>query len=186
MPRGGSKKGEHRGNAKARTDMATPNEVMKQAVRPRKPGDPKGGRPIGHSPVQTVEQHLQISQIVHGIKSAYDLSPKEVMLDNMHFFQHNAHAAAAMNRFVVATMPAGEQKTNTIKQLEFEEERCRRIASDEAYKVAGFVHPRLQAIANLGDQGTEEDIVRALLDEIDKRNREHPMVIEHIPAKRTA
>lgn len=31
MPRGGSKKGEHRGNAKQRTGLETPNEVMRGA-----------------------------------------------------------------------------------------------------------------------------------------------------------
>ena len=185
MPRGGSKKGEHRGNAKVRTDMATPNELMRKAMQPRKPTSPGKTGPQGPQ-VQSIEQNIQIAQIVHGRKAVEDLTPKEVMLNNMHFFQRNALVASAMNQYAVATMPAGQQRFETVRALEAEEERCRRIASDEAYKVAPFIHPRLQAIANLGDQGTEDDIVAALLDEIDKRNREHPMVIEHIPTKRTA
>lgn len=185
MPRGGSKKGEHRGNAKVRTGMATPNELMRKAVQPRKPETPGKPGPQGQQ-TQKIEHNILVSQIVHGRKSAYDLTPKEIMLDNMHFFQNNAHIARAMNAFAVQTMPAGEERSQTVRNLEVEEERCRRIASDEARNCAPYVHPRLTAIANLGDRGTEDDIVMALLEDIDRRNREHPMVIEHMPTKRTA
>lgn len=178
MPRGGSKRGEHRGNAKRRDDT-TPKAIMKRAVAPKRPGAPKT------SPAM-VEQDVFISQVIHGIQSADDLTPKQVMLDNMHYFQNGAYMTAAMVRYAAATMPDGEETRRTIRGLEMEEERLRRIASDEGYKVAPFFHPRLAAVAIKGDLGHGDDLVQMMLDEIDRKNREHPMVIEHIPQKRSA
>jgi len=179
MPRGGSKKGEHRGNAKPRPDGMTPNAVMKKAVGPRKPGTRKPA-------ANRVEEDVFVSQMIHGIRSADDMSPKQIMLENMHHFQNGAFMTAAMVIHAARTLPDSEETRRTIATLEAEEERLRRIASDEAYKVAPFIHPRLAAIAVRGDLGTGDDIVQIMLDEIDKKNREHPMVIEHMPQKKTA
>lgn len=179
MPRGGSKRGEHRGNAKKREDATTPNAVMKRAVAPRKPGTRK-------PPVHKVEEDLFISQVIHGIRSADDMSPKQVMLENMHHFQNGAFLSAAMARHAAMTMPDSDDTRRMIASLEADEERLRRIASDEAYKVAPFLHPRLAAIAVRGDTGHGDDIVQMMFDEIDRKNREHPMVIEHQPQKRSA
>jgi len=185
MPRGGSKKGEHRGNAKARKGMETPNEVMRGAVKlVRKPARP--GKPGPTNVTRgTIEEDLLTSQIVHGRRSAYDLSPKEIMLDNMHHFQNAAYTSEAMIQIALRGEP-GESRTKVITALEADAERLRRLASDEAYKVAPFIHPRLSAVAVSGNAGAGENIVRQMLDEIDRLNREHPMVIEHIPQKRTA
>lgn len=178
MPRGGSKRGEHRGNAKKRQD--TPNAIMKAAVAVvRKPGAPK-------TPVNRIEEEVFVSQVIHGIRSADDLSPKQVMLDNMHFFQNAAYQYDAMILHILHTAPDSDDTRRAIRAYELEVERNRRIASDEAYKVAPFIHPRLAAIAVRGDLGHGDDIVQLMLDEIDKRNREHPMVIEHIPQKKSA
>lgn len=177
MPRGGSKKGEHRGNAKAR-DETTPKAIMKRAVAPKRPGAPKT------SPA-TIEQDVFISQVIHGIQSADDLTPKQVMLDNMHNFQNAAYQYEAMVR-IAARQPDSEDVRRAVRAYEMEAERNRRIASDEAYKVAPFIHPRLAAVAIRGDLGHGDDLVQMMLDEIDRKNREHPMVIEHIPQKKTA
>lgn len=177
MPRGGSKKGEHRGNAKARQD-GTPNAIMRSAVV-----KPKGGQSRRPSSVET---DVAIAQVIHGIRSADDMTPKQVMLDNMHNFQNAAYQYEAMVRFHAERLPDTEETRRAIRNFEMEAERNRRIASDEAYKVAGFVHPRLAAIAVKGDLGAGDDIVKMLFDEIDRKNREHPMVIEHIPQKKTA
>ena len=186
MPRGGSRKGERRGNAKARTGMETPNEVMRGAVKmvrkPAKPGKTGPQGPFRH----TIEEDLLTSQIVHGRKSAYDMSPKEIMLDNMHHFQNGAYTSKAMAQYALKAMPEGDARTKFINALEADEERLRRLASDEAYKVAPFIHPRLAAIAVNGNQSTGDNIVKLMLEEIDRLNREHPMVIEHVPQKKTA
>jgi hypothetical protein len=178
MPRGGSKKGEHRGNAKAKVEGTTPNAIMRKAVAPQRPGAPK------HRP-DLIEQDVFVSQVIHGIRSADDLTPKQVMLDNMHHFQNAAYQFEAMVRFM-ASQPDSEDTRKAIRNYEAEVERHRRIASDEAYKVAPFVHPRLAAIAVRGDGGHGDDIVQIMLDEIDAKNREHPMVIEHLPQKKSA
>lgn len=178
MPRGGSKRGEHRGNARKRED--TPNAIMKMAVAPaRKPGTPK-------TPVSKIEEEVFVSQVIHGIRSADDLSPKQVMLDNMHFFQNAAYQYEAMVLHALRTLPDSDDTRRAIRAYELEVERNRRIASDEARNVAQYIHPRLAAIAVRGDLGHGDDIVQVMLDEIDKKNREHPMVIEHLPQKKTA
>lgn len=176
MPRGGSKKGEHRGNAKPK-DPSTPHAIMQRAVkRPRKKTPCSASR---------VEGYIFGAQVVHGIRSADDMTPKQVMLDNMHNFQNAAYQYEAMVRHA-AELPDSEDTRRMVRALEMEAERNRRIASDEAYKVAPFIHPRFAAIAIRGDDGTGEDIIQQLFDDIDKRNRENPMVIEHLPQKRTA
>lgn len=177
MPRGGSKKGEHRGNAKAKAD-GTPNSIMKAAVAPK----PRGRNAPRND---IVERDIFVAQVIHGIRSADDMSPKQVMLDNMHSFQNAAYQYEAMV-LMAARAPDSEETRRAIRNYEMEAERNRRIASDEAYKVAPFIHPRLAAIAVQGDTGHGDDIVRMMLDEIDRRNREHPMVIEHYPQKKSA
>lgn len=177
MPRGGSKKGEHRGNAKRKD---TPNAIMKAAVAPaRKPGAPKEAR-------DKVETDVYVSQVIYGIRSADDLTPKQVMLDNMHFFQNAAYQYEAMILHTLRAQPDSDETRRAIRSFEMEVERNRRIASDEAYKVAPFIHPRLAAIQVRGDLGHGDDIVQIMLDEIDRKNREHPMVIEHQPQKKSA
>lgn len=186
MPRGGSRKGEHRGNAKPRDGVETPNEVMRAAVKMiRKPAKPGQPGPQGPSR-KSIDENVLIAQVVHGRRDARDMSPKEIMLDNMHFFQNAAYMSEAMIQYLLKAAPAGEQRSRDIKALEFDVERNRRIASDEAYKVAPFIHPRLAALAIAGGGDKGRNIVQLMLEEIDKRNRESPMVIEHIPKKRTA
>ena len=178
MPRGGSKKGEHRGNAKAR-NKTTPKAIMKRAVAPKRPGAPPQKR-------NEIEEDVFVSQVIHGIRSADDLTPKQVMLDNMHFFQNAAYQYEAMVLHFLRNQPDSDDTRRAIRAYELEVERNRRIASDEAYKLAPFIHPRLAAIAVRGDLGHGDDIVQLMLDEIDRRNREHPMVIEHLPQKKSA
>jgi len=179
MGKGGSKKGEHRGNARKRDerDVTTPKAVMDRAVRPAAPGSRPPTAP-------QVENDLLAAQIIHGIQSADDMSPKQVMLANMRHFQNAAFLTEAMLMHV-ARQPDTEETRTAARVYEQESERLRRIASDEAYKVAPFIHPRLAAIAAVGG-GEETDIVQAMFDEIDRRNREHPPMLDVTPQKREA
>lgn len=185
MPRGGSKKGEHRGNAKPREGVETPNEVMRAAVKMvRKPAKPGKSGPQGPNR-KSIEENIMIAQVVHGRKDARDMTAKEIMLDNMHFFQNAAYMTEAMIQHTIAVEPASEQRSKVISSMMADVERTRRIASDEARNVAPYMHPRYTAMLVAGaDKG--HNIVQLMLEEIDRRNRESPMVIEHIPAKRTA
>lgn len=183
MPRGGSKKGEHRGAAKRKD---TPNAIMRAAVARPPSASKVGRRPASDAPPTVVEEDVFISQVINGIRSADDLTPKQVMLDNMHFFQNAAYQYEAMILHHLRGHADSEDTRRAIHGYEMEVERNRRIASDEAYKVAPFIHPRLAAIAVRGDLGHGDDLVQIMLDEIDKKNREHPMVIEHLPQKKSA
>lgn len=139
MPRGGSKKGEHRGNAKARNEGPTsPNAVMRRAVAGPKPSRRTGA---------TVERELFTAQVIHGVRSADDMSPKQIMLDNMHCFQNAAYEYEAMAKYAAAALPDTEETRRAILMYEAEAKSHRRIASDEAYKVGPFIHPRYAAIA---------------------------------------
>lgn len=172
MPRGGSKKGEHRGAAKKRTHP-TPNEVMREAVL-----RPAGAR--GHS-AKTIERRIAVARTINGHSGKVtDLTPKEVLLGNMHFF---AQAAADWQRELLRL--AGSKDPEDVRRIshaESEIERYRNLASEDAYKLAPYVHPRLGAVIVGGNVGeSAPDIVRALLDDIDARQRE-PRVIEHDPS----
>ncbi len=188
MPRGGSKKGEHRGNAKPREGLETPSEAIRRAVKQvRKAAIPKQGKGGNSGPRLSVnERDILIAQIQHGRRDARDLTPKEVMLDNMAFFQNIAYMSKAMAQYVTETEGPTQKRFDEVRRLEIEEERCRRIASDEARNVAPYIHPRLAAYAASGNINTSGNIVKMMLEEIDRRAREAPMIIEHIPNKRTA
>lgn len=178
MPRGGSKKGEHRGNAKPRDD-GTPNGVIRAAIaRPTAPGK----RAVS---VRVIEQDIMTAQVIHGVGSAYDLSMKQLMVDNAHYFQNAAYEYQAMSRYFAERLPDTEENRRAIRLYEQENERNRRMASDEARNAAPYMHPRYSAVAMM-NMGDGEDIVQMMFDEIDKRNREHPLVIEHLPQKKTA
>lgn len=180
MPRGGSKKGEHRGNAKPKAE-GTPNALMKAAVvrKPGAPGQPRQRR------VDHIETEIAVAQIIHGVRSADDMTPKDVMLDNMHRFQNAAYEYEAMAR-ITARANDSEETRRAVRYYEVEEERNRRIASDEAYKVAPYIHSRRAAIAILDNAGHGDDIVQAMFDEIDRRNREHPKMVDITPQKKSA
>lgn len=177
--RGGSKKGEHRGNAKPKPE-GTPNAVMRNAIsKPKKPGKQS-------TRLKIVEEDIMVAQVIHGIKSAEDMTMKQLMVDNAHYFQNAAYEYQAMAKFMAERMPDTEENRRAIRSYELENERNRRMASDEARNAAPYMHHRLSAIAMHHEMGVGDDIVKQLFDVIDQRNREHPMVIEHFPQKKTA
>jgi len=80
----------------------------------------------------------------------------------------------------LATLPASEETRDAMAVARREIERCRALASEDAYKIAPYIHPRLAAVAvssNELQKGT--DIIAALLDDIDAKQRE-PKLIENI------
>jgi len=188
MPRGGSKKGMPRGNAKPRDGFATPNEIMRAAVkRPRAVAEKTGKKgPVGVNipKARTVEADVQLSQLLHGRNSVHDLMPKEIVLNNMHRFYEGALVSQAMAQLLLSQPPTKE-RDEQIRALEIDEERLRLRSSDEAHKVMPFMHPRLVAIHST-NSGGETDMFQMILDEVDRIAREAPLVIEHIPQKKTA
>lgn len=182
---GGSRKGEHRGNARKRAAGApkkprapatrrptheTPNDVMRQAARARDNGQ--------HLQTRTVEKRIEIARIISGDDgSVQNLTPKEVMLENMWYFQQAARDWQSM-LIRLASDPAPTDEVNAaILRAEQEVERHRLMASNEAFRVAQFIHPRLAAVRVLDDPHakTEESLTHMLLDEVDADWRNHEM-----------
>lgn len=183
MPRGGSKKGEHRGNARPKESRS--NTIMRGAVKRADRPNKERGRQTGPT-AATVDLELMAVRMAEGApRRASDMGPKEIMLDNMHYFQQGAYDFEVMAR-LAARQPESEETRRAVAFAEEQVERNRRIASDEARNVAQYIHPRLAAVKIVDDPGAGVDIIQRMLDEVDQRNREHPLVIEHIPTKRTA
>lgn len=160
----GSKKGERRGNARKRPE--TPNDVMRDATRQRAPMRPK------------IEERIEIARTLHGHSGEVrDMTPREVMLDNMHY---SMQAAFDWQSWVmqVAAEPMTPEMAKKIATAEGQVERYRASASEDAFKLAPYIHPRLSAVAVQGSEGRAPDIIQALLDDIDQRQRD-PRVIEH-------
>jgi hypothetical protein len=190
---GGSKKGERRGNArkrpakqrlsysgaykrKQRRHHETPGEIMREAVQ----------KHHGSNRLETVvvERRIQIARIINGLSDAVeDVTPKEALLKGM---QHNLQAIRdweAMLEFWAAQTPTPELTAN-VDIAEREIERLWDKVGEFAFKVAGFIHPKLQAIAvNANTNVPQGSILQELFDEIDERERAKPIPVEHKPQR---
>jgi hypothetical protein len=189
---GGSKKGERRGNARKRPAKRdanrkareieqrrhheTPAEIMREAAQ----------KHHGSSRLETVvvERRIQIARIINGLSDAVeDMTPKEALLKGM---QHNLQAIRdweAMLEFWAVQAPTPELTAN-VDIAEREIERLWDKVGEFAFKVAGFIHPKLQAIAVNANTGVSQaSILQELFDEIDEREREKPIPIEHKPSR---
>lgn len=163
----GSKKGERRGNARRRPE--TPNDVMHEAVR-------SSSNSVNRKPM--AESRIDIARTLHGNSGEVrDMHPREVMLDNMHY---SMQAAFDWQNWVMkaSAEPLTPEALAKIARAEREIERYRAMASEDAFKLAPYIHPRLSAVAVHGNEGRAPDIIQALLDDIDQRQRD-PRVIEH-------
>jgi hypothetical protein len=179
---GGSKKGERRGNARKRAAKPegwrrtheTPGEIMKRAVR-AKP----------HEQVTPViERRIKVSRMILGYSgAAEDTTPKEALLQGMH---HNLQAARDWIDMLqeLAQLPPTAENALNVERAEREIERLYDKMAEFAFKVGPFIHPRLQAIAVTGDTGANQvSILQELFDDIDERERNQPIPIEHKPSK---
>lgn len=183
MPRGGSKKGEHRGNAKRRPEeFETTGEIMRGVLadKPLKNYASKKNR------VQKVEERLEqatAARLIHMHEGdVRDMTPREVMLNNMHYFMQGAFDWQD-HLMKVVDQPVTIESAREIERAQKEIERFRQLASDDAYKVAPYIHPRLAAVMTNNTGDNPADVIQALLDDIDARQRD-PRVIEHAPEKK--
>lgn len=184
----GSRKGEHRGNARKKpVTHDTPNDVMTKALKarttPRK--RKRGERGQG---VSTVEQQIFISRVINGDSGRVrDMTPKEIMADSMWHFMQAAVDYEEMWRRAAMIQPPTVASLKAVEIAEREIERNRLIARECARDVAPFIHPKLSAIALAGENlgvTSQLDVVEALMDEIDKRSRQQPLILEHAPRKK--
>jgi hypothetical protein len=183
----GSKKGEHRGNAKRRPRARiheSPEEVMMEAA---KTADTPGKRHdrTGRQNIAAVERRIQVARVINGDDGLVrNMTPKEVLLDNMWTFFQGAKDYQEMWRIAAAVQPPTEESIRACEFAEKEIERLRQMAGYAAFQVMPVVHPRLSAVAVANSTGESAgNVVQMLLDEIDKRSREAPLVLEHRPKK---
>lgn len=174
MPRG-SRKGEHRGNAKERISGGeAPADVMRDAVAKKHP-------PRTVKSAQALERRLETAQRTFrpAPGDVTQMTPRDVMLDNMHYYMQGCFDWQGYLERALSADPATEDSMKDVEAATVQIERFRRLASDDAYKVAPYIHPRLAAVVVGGNAGESVlDIVQALLDDIDARQRD-PRVIEH-------
>lgn len=129
------------------------------------------------------EARIQFVRTLHGpTGDIRDMTPREVMLNNMHYFMQGAFDWQK-HLMDVVEQPVTKESAEAIAQAQREIDRYRNLASEDAYKVAPYIHPRLAAVVvGAGTGQNMADIIQELLDDIDARQRE-PKVIEHQPKR---
>lgn len=162
MPRGGSRKGEHRGSAK-RAAKKLDNRRNNQ-------------RPTGSRNKHTLEVENEIARIINPI-SFNDLFPKEQMLLAMRELMNEFAEWKAMEAEERSAVPLDE---GNIRRSVYARGKAREaliLATDFSYKAAPYLHPRLAAMAIMqNDNENPRNIVQAMLDEIDRRSRDAKMI----------
>src|SRR6516225_1707966 len=178
---GGSKKGERRGNARKRPAKRgrtheTPGEVMDDVARRRGHGT--------HLTPVVIERRIQVARIINGPSdNIEDITPKETMLMGMR------HSLQAINDFKamldeISQQPVTPATVAQINALDAEIERLWDKAGEFAFKCAGYIHPKLQAIATNADLGQNQmSILKVLFDEVDELERSRPIPVEYKPNK---
>lgn len=183
----GSKRGEHRGNAKpgrkrkiSQVDGAQkPNKIKMTKVDLI----PFANRVKGqHGKRRSV---LERENEMHFLITGHaELLPREAMLKAMRYFFQKAQSFLILAEDAAERKPASpkekEELEKTIATAEAQVERYFLMGSDIAYKVAPYIHPRLSAIAVAPANAESKDLFTLLLEEIDAQGRERRMrVIEH-------
>jgi hypothetical protein len=186
----GSKKGEHRGNARKRPRKPaistaerfrefkrtheTPNEIMRAQLHNR-------STPTEHV---MVERRITVARIINGPSGRIeDLTPREVMLLGMH---HHMQAIQDFKLMLdeVSQEPITPDTVAKTNAMEAEIERLYDKAGEFARNVAPFIHPKQQVIATNAMLGQNQmSILQELCDEIDELERRKPIPIEHKPQK---
>lgn len=181
---GGSKKGEHRGNARKRPAKPpgspkpawkrtheSPGEIMREQARKPK-----------ETPTLVIERRIQVSRIINGVSGkAEDITPKEALLLGM---QHNLQAFFDWRDMLIelARLEPSPENNLAVERAERECERLLDKVRDHARDAAPFIHPKLQATHVTGLTGVNQtNIIAELLTEIDELEREKPIPIEHKP-----
>jgi hypothetical protein len=181
---GGSKKGEHRGNARKRPASRptnrtheTPAEIMREATSKR------GNARL--DPV-VIERRIMVARIINPPSDNIDdMTPKDVLLAGMH---HHMGAIRDMKLMLeaVAEQPVTEDTAAQCNALDAEIERGFDKAGEFAFKVAGYIHAKKQIIGTTEMTGQSQiAILQELFDEINELEATKPIPIEHKPPQRT-
>ena len=186
----GSKKGEHRGNARKRP--AGPAGARRKRKERRRTHETPGEimyEALGRSKQATrdpavIERRIMVARIINGPSDAVeDITPKQMLLMGMHY-----HAGAIRDVTTqldwLSQQPVTENTSAQCNALEAELERLFDKSRDFARDAAPFLHPKLTAIATNHIVGENQvSVLQLLLDEIDEMERSRPIPIEHKPQK---
>jgi hypothetical protein len=131
-----------------------------------------------------IERRIQISRLIAGYSGAVeDTTPKEALLLGM---WHNLKAYRDWLDFIeeMSQLEPTPEITAAVAHGEQEAERLLDKMGEFAFKVAGYIHPKLQATTIVGSAGANPvTIMELLLQELDERERNTPIPIEHKPNK---
>jgi hypothetical protein len=188
----GSKKGEHRGNARRKpATIPIPdsvNGIMRQALRGEAPArhTNRGGRRGANA--STTDERIEIHRVIHGVYGdVTELTPKEVMLYAMHSSMAGVMDWQTMLEQYAAIQPPTEASTRLVQHAEAEIERMTDRAREAARDCAPYIHPKLSAVqVSAGAGANPMSIIQDMLDELDARQRAEPLLLEHMPTKKTA
>ena len=184
----GSKRGEHRGNARKRPagpagarrkrkernrTHETPGEIMYEALgrESRACRDPA-----------VIERRIMVARIINGPSDAVeDITPKQMLLMGMHY--HAGAIRDVTNQLDwLSQQPVTKTTAAQCNALEAELERLFDKSRDFARDAAPFLHAKLTAIATSQIIGENQvSVLQLLLDEIDEIERSRPIPIEHKP-----
>ena len=193
----GSRKGERRGGAKPRLGRAPkPGKVPGSGRRKGSGNKPKKDAVVQAKVGEILNRHISAGRKEQALE-AYLLAtghrmrlPKEVMLTAMRYFEETAidwGEVLKANLIQSATASSPEARAIFDAAVEQAEVRLREnllLATDTAYKVAPYVHPRLAAlITNPGNEQNPLTAVAALFRELDEAGRP-AHYIDHDPAEK--
>jgi hypothetical protein len=171
--RGGSKKGEHRGNARP------------GRVQVKYPSDPQRKIPgIAQVPNKQTEDYMrEVIRAVQGTSArGRKLPPRDCMLEVQHYFwdevenlkEHKARLEAMLNTPAFDTAEKIFGLDLQIESVRHQITEAMLRANEAARDAAPYYHAKLRSIEHTGPQGGPIEILGVLLDDIDAASRGRP------------
>lgn len=170
---GGSRKGEKRGGVRKKPDG------MKPGLQFRKREVKKAEQDLAQEPIpnaRTLRREEKDRATRYMILGEAPLMPRDVMLNIMRMYVEKANFHMQNHLDMADDEDVTDEQRDKVeaKAIYFLKE-----ATDVAYKVAPYVHARLQAIQVVDNSRSAQSILGSLLEEIDAEARAEMKTIEH-------
>ena len=165
----GSKKGEHRGNARKR-------DLDGEVLEPRPRGRPTGTTGIRHK--HTEEYLHQVVRFVNNDDDAPGLLPRDAIQRAQDFFQKEAQEAIAYYDWLreLSHQPMTKEEAEELEQrMQATKREARSLfaeMSNQAFKNLPYFHAK--ASPDVVEETNPIEIMRTLMREIDDMNRGRP------------
>ena len=182
---GGSRKGERRGGKRKSTVVVPDGPRGRPKNRKNREKIVNAlGVPIPKriAPKATEQYYRDVQRVIGDSPdtAAALIEPREVMLETMRYFHGRSREGLKYLNHIISTMPdqpSAEAAREIDAQIGIAEAQIKEnalTASDVAFKVAPYVHPRLSSTEIAGDSANPVQIVGILLKEIDMASRGRP------------